>query len=243
VEDSVIALLKEVGLSKEAAKAFLAILRKQPASAADVCREAGIFDSKVYRALEELETRKLLLKQPGTPSRYSTPDPREILRILSDDIAAENEHKLKMAKKVVEWMKPLYEAAAPDSGFELAYIVRGKGTVIRSMSEVIGDARKEVVVLLSDPSIASEVSSSVAKASDRGVTVKLALGGKVRGEAFAALSPKLLDCECNIVVADDAVMASSDGVQGETGHAIVTSDEGMIRMAKGYYEGPGCCVT
>jgi sugar-specific transcriptional regulator TrmB len=242
-EEAILSLMKETGFSKEAAKAFLAVLGKQPATAAEVCKEAGIFDSKVYRALDELESRQLILKQPGTPNRYSTPSPKDVLRALSDDITAERERKLALAERMVERIKPLYEAAAPDSEFELAYIVRGRKAIQRTMEELIGDARKDLVVLLADPTLVSELQATLKKASDRGVTVRLALGRRARSRALSSLQPKLLDCDCNIVVGDGGTMLSTDAVDGEITHAIVTSDDGMIRMAQGYYEGPGCCVS
>jgi len=44
-------------------------------------------------------------------------------------------------------------------------------------------------------------------------------------------------------VVDDSVMISSDMASGEDAHAIVTSDEGTIKIARGYYEGSGYFVT
>jgi len=242
-EEAILSLMKETGFTKEAARAFLAVLGKQPATAADICKEAGIFDSKVYRALDELESRQLILKQPGNPNRYSTPTPRDVLRALSDDIAAEHERKLALARRMVERIKPLYEAAAPDSGFELAYIVRGRKAIIRAIEEVIGESSKDLVVLLADPSLVSDVGPALQKAHDRGVGVRLALGRKASSRELAFMAPKSLDCDCNIIVGDGTTMLSTDAIDGEVTHAIVTSDDGMIRMAQGYYEGPGCCVS
>ncbi|MGA1976045.1 MAG: helix-turn-helix domain-containing protein [Conexivisphaerales archaeon] len=242
-EEPILSLMKETGFTKEAARAFLAVLGKQSATAADICREAGIFDSKVYRALDELESRQLILKQPGNPNRYATPAPRDVLKALSDDITAEHARKLALARRMVERIKPLYEAAAPDPEFELAYIVRGRKAIVRAMEELIGDSKNELVVLLAEPTLVSDVEEALRKASDCGVEVRLALGRRASSRGLASLEPRTLDCDCNIIVGDGVTMLSTDAINGEVTHAIVTSDDGMIRMAQGYYEGPGCCVS
>ena len=67
--------LAELGLTTYEAKVYLALVRREVSSAADVARLAGIPRQRIYDVLASLVQRGLASERPGKPTRYAAVSP------------------------------------------------------------------------------------------------------------------------------------------------------------------------
>lgn len=82
VDNELIRNLMYTGLSEYEARAYLALLGKNPVTAYELAREAGIPTSKVYEVVSRLEAKGMVGVVGGEPGKktYVPMDPREFLR-------------------------------------------------------------------------------------------------------------------------------------------------------------------
>lgn len=100
--------LRDLGLTTYEAQSYLALIRKPNVSATQLCNAAGIPDSKIYFALEELRKKGLVMVSEGIPRHYSALDPKRALAKLRATIAAEYEKRLEKLSHLVTALEPLY---------------------------------------------------------------------------------------------------------------------------------------
>jgi sugar-specific transcriptional regulator TrmB len=239
-QDEIVARLRELGLSSYAARSFVALLGRAPISATGICRLTGIPDSKIYYALEELNAAHLIEPQHGTPTMYRpVPLERAIAHLLQTE-KQRHENRLKLVELLRRKAEPLAKTRAEPGELELAYIVKGKAGIVKRMSTLIDESRKEVIALLDDEHIWNGIKDSLVQARKRRVKVGLALSTKIEGQTRFG-EARRLTCDCNILIADSERLVTVSHVSGAEAYAVVTSDPGMIRISKGYYESPTCC--
>lgn len=243
VEEGIIAKLRELGLSSYAARSFVALLSRAPISATGICKLTGIPDSKIYYALEELDGAQLIEPQHGTPTLYR---PVPLDRAIAHLIRAEkqrHEDRLRLVELLKKQAEPIARNRSEPAEVELAYIVKGKPGIVERMNTLIDQSRKEIIALLCDEHIWSGVKDSLVRAKRRRVKVGLALAANMTETHGRVASGEVrqLTCDCNILIADSERLLTISHLSGEEAYAIVTSDAGMIRISRGYYESPTCC--
>ena len=106
IKAEIVSKLRQLGLSSYGARAFLAVLESQPVSATTICKNTSIPDSKIYYALKELEDKKLIMVQHGTPSTYRTFSSKQILSGLESGIESEYRSKIESARKLEKSLSP-----------------------------------------------------------------------------------------------------------------------------------------
>ncbi len=78
----VIEQLSEIGFSEYAAKAYLALIQKNPATAYEIAKASGVPTSRIYEVLNKLKERGIILpieEENGKPRRYIPQKPEEYL--------------------------------------------------------------------------------------------------------------------------------------------------------------------
>lgn len=244
VRGSIVSGLKGLGFSSYAAKAFVAILENSPVSAGTLCKLTGIPDSKIYFALKELERRKLVVVQHGNPSLYKALDVDEIASNLRNVIESDHKNSISTLERLRKRMEPLAKRASGSVDFELAYIVKGTRNILDKMRDMILESRKEVILLASSEKLLEGLLDSMRQAQRKGADVGIAVNRNLLGfEGLKYFRPlRELTCNCNILIIDSNKMITASGPASDKSYAIVTQDDTMITIGKGYYENPTCCV-
>lgn len=243
LQEAIASKLRGLGISSYAARSLVALLGNAPLSAGQICKATGIPDSKIYYALEELDRAKLVESQHGTPTLYR---PLQFNQMISNLTRAQDEehkrrlHLIELFKKQAE---PLAKARSEPAEVELAYIVKGRRNITERMLAVVDQSRKELVLLISSREIWNGIASGLTQARKRRVRVGIAIAPDLKdAQTLGAFGDiRILDCECNILIADMEKLVTASYVESDDAYAIVTSDKSMIRMSRQYYDDPECC--
>src|SRR5688572_1581991 len=122
--DRIGAMLRDLGLSGNAAGAFCALVRMDRASAGELVLKTGIPDSKIYYALDELAEKGLVEVQEGKPRTYRVVPPKEVEIRLARIVETEYEQRRAATTRLGSLLEPL-RAATKSPSTNVAYIVKG----------------------------------------------------------------------------------------------------------------------
>lgn len=240
VKESLMSKLKTLGLSTNAAKAYLALLSQPSASAGFLCKETGIPDSKIYYALSELSKKGVIVVQGGTPNIYKPLHPKEAINNLKQQLVENLNQKISQADSLADSLSPMFESVEGKEEIELAYVIRGRRNIIRKMKDLISSAKEEIVVFISEEDLLDELNSCIMKANKH-VETKLAVTKKLWKTANLEKlgQPRILACPCNIVISDMKMLITVSSWKDEI--AIMTNEKALMTMSREYYDNPKCC--
>ncbi|MFA5987374.1 MAG: helix-turn-helix domain-containing protein [Candidatus Paceibacterota bacterium] len=78
-------VLKNIGLKESEAKTYLFLMRKSPASIADICRGVSFHRPVAYRALEKLQNMGLVCLSPFKNKKlYAAQDPKNLRELVEE---------------------------------------------------------------------------------------------------------------------------------------------------------------
>jgi sugar-specific transcriptional regulator TrmB len=239
--------LRELGLSSYEAQAYVALIRNPNISAPQLCNEAGIPDSKIYFALEELQKKGLIVVTEGVPRHYVALRPKQALSKLKSLISVEYEAQLDKLNQLTIALEPLYARAERDE-IELAYVVKGFENVLNRMKELVKGAKRELVVFIPNLNIYDQFENLLRDLRRTGVKVRAAVPPaifkKIDRAAFSEIREMSPNCEdCWLAVVDDKTVISSSQWTTERCYAILTQDPALVAMSREYYDSPRCCAT
>lgn len=247
VKAGIVSKLRELGLSSYGARAFLAILENQPVSATSICKNTNIPDSKIYYALKELEDKKLIMVQHGTPSTYRILGSKQPLSGLQSDIESEYRSKIESARNLEKSLEPLIarNSEVNSSDVELAYIVKSFKNIVGKMKEAALQARKEIVFMVADGKLAHDLEDTLEEIKNRHeVSVRIAIVQRLlESKQFKTRlrANRSLLCVCNVMIVDSEKLVSAELGDSEHEYGIVTQNQSMITLMRKSYDNPSCC--
>jgi len=240
IKESIISRFKMLGLSTNAAKAYLALLSRPSTSAGFLCNETGIPDSKIYYALSELSKKGMIIVQEGTPNIYKPLHPKEAINNLKQQLVENLNQMTAQADSLADSLSPMFESVEGREEIGLAYVIRGQRNIIRKMKDLISSAEDEVVVFISEKDLLDELKLSIMKAKKH-VEAKLAITRQLlktmNPEELG--QPRMLVCPCNIVISDMKMLITVSSWKDEV--AIMTNDKALMTVSTEYYANPKCC--
>ncbi len=243
--DRLLSTLRSLGLSAYEASTFYALVTEPGLTAADLCHETGIPDSKIYHTLSELERRGMIAVQKGRPNVFKAQRPEEAMANLKKALEEEHERRLGVADELTTQLSTLYGKVEGRQEMELAYIIRGLRGITSKMNDLILRAQRSLILFIPDTRIWKAVEAAVVNASDRKIKIDLALTENVERKPLLHKlgTVKELDCQCCILVADGRTLLSVTDWSLDRAVAILTQEPTMIRFTKEYYENPNCCKS
>jgi len=244
VEEDLSGNLRELGLSSFAARALVSLLADSPQSAGNMCKATGIPDSKIYYALDELDKAKLIESQRGVPTLYRAADLDQIASNLTRAAEDQHQRRLKSVESFKKRAEPLVKTRSQPGVIELAYVVKGRRNIVERMLSAIEQAKKELVLLVSDEQLWGAIVHELAQAKKRRVRVGIAIAPNLSDtpslNSFADV--RASSCNCDLLIADSEKLVTASHLDSDDAYAIVTSDQTMIRMSRGYFDSPTCCA-
>jgi HTH-type transcriptional regulator, sugar sensing transcriptional regulator len=219
--------LTELGFTEYEAKVYLALLAEYPASGYQISKQAGVPRSMVYEALGRLKTRGAVLE---------TPDERAVLyRPLPPDVLLDNHEQAqrRLVGELRSGLAGLYQGREEDR----VWSIRGREMLLSYARELIGQARREVYLVLDDSDLTALEANLVA-AHNRGVEVSAVLTGEGSlsvGEIVRhpPLESQLHELSGTLVVAVDSqeVLVAADRGEREM-TATVTRNRNLVLITR-----------
>ncbi len=160
------AALRELGFTDYEARAYAALATKQPATAYEIAKVAGLPRANVYAALRNLETRGAIQPVTESPVRYVPVNPQQFFRRIQRSTAG-------LCDDVVQAMQR--SAKAEESAY--VWIFRGEAEVHAKLMDMIEGAR-EHIWLKAPVALVEPYAGVLAAAARRGVVIRLIVFGK-----------------------------------------------------------------
>lgn len=228
--NDIILKLTQFGFSTYEAKAYLALLQKNPAIGYEVSKIAKIPTAKIYETLTSLKNKGAILSSSSEPVQYCPIDPKVLLQ----RIYKEFDEKMESLNGLLTNIAPL-----PD--VDLTWNLSGYQTIIEKIANVIQNARKDLLVSLW-PQEAKKVREHLLSAEHRGVQVIVGIFGEynpgcihtINLESCGVSSQQRLGKRLNVAACDSnevviGEMAETDnetlGIWASTPCIILTAKE------------------
>jgi sugar-specific transcriptional regulator TrmB len=245
-------ILKQLGFSTHAARAFLAVSNDPLIPASIICEKTGIKDTRIYYALRELEEHGLLIRKEGNPNAFASQNLKKVRESLIQLL--EKEHETKIAR-VTRLQEILGYFSLKNSQFsddlEIQFVVRGFEKVKNRVVNLLRTVEREIVVCLWNEDVFSALREELTSlVSVNGIELKLALGPYLKKmeqdrqkNFLVTLTRKDLISEHNIVIIDNKKMItmirSAVNCWGPPQwSAIITEDPKMVALGTSYFENP-----
>ncbi|MGD2105618.1 MAG: helix-turn-helix domain-containing protein [Anaerolineae bacterium] len=160
MEGETVERLVELGFSEYEAKAYLALLKENPATGYHVSKVSSVPRSMIYEVLGKLTARgaAMELRKEGK-TQYAPIPPTEFL----DQVHLEHE-------ELVTTLKDNLEGLGKTSDLEYVWNIEGHDNVMAKAREMINGAQKSIYTAVL-PSTFPLLKSALEEAADRGVRV------------------------------------------------------------------------
>ena len=220
----------ELGFSSYEAKAYFALLRKNPVIGYEVSKIARIPTSKIYETLTSLKNKGAIISSSSEPVYYSPVDPEILLKKIKYGFVT-NIDDLETQLKQVQ----------PIPNIDITWNLPGYQTVIEKIIDVIKNA-SDFLLLSVWPEEASVIKEHIIRAENRGVKVIAGVFGDcdigckktINIETCGATSKKRLGKHLTVVVRDskEVVISEIGGVEDTIG--VWANTDCIVLTAKEY---------
>ncbi|HDN01666.1 MAG TPA: TrmB family transcriptional regulator [Candidatus Bathyarchaeota archaeon] len=173
LKERTIEKLMELGLSRNEAKAYIALIELGVSSPLDIAAASGIPVSKIYYVLSELEKKGIIEVHQSKPKLYRAIDLTRALDILIERYLEAK----KDAMKLIEMLS----ARGRKANTKTLWIVRGRKNIINRIKYLIKNANESLIAASTD-NILLLLAKNIRQAISRGVNVTL-VSYKTRDEA------------------------------------------------------------
>jgi sugar-specific transcriptional regulator TrmB len=176
--DEVVERLERLGIPRNEAKLYVALLGTPRATAAELGAISGVPQSKIYAALRSLESKGFALALGGQVARFRAVESKIALRGWVEHRVHEREFASDADNRVAgELLEILPEGESSNGGLTPAYIeaVSGKARIAAVSERLLRSARKRIVMVQQPPYFQgpSKWNKLELKAVRRGVDVRV----------------------------------------------------------------------
>jgi sugar-specific transcriptional regulator TrmB len=233
--------LREIGLTEYESLAYLALVKSGELTAGEVSGSTSIPYSKVYSVLDGLERKGWVEIKGGRPRHYYPRSPVEALR--AERLRQENRFE-QYRELIVSELLPLYERREIREKPEI-WIIRGIENVASTIGEILGRAKREVMVALPriPPELFKMVFPSLESLRDKRVDVLLltAMDALVSVKNFLTHIAEVRVREEMfgggvVVDGQETILFLGKDVAEEQNLAIWSDHIGLTMVAKIYFE-------
>ncbi|MFQ6607371.1 MAG: TrmB family transcriptional regulator [Fidelibacterota bacterium] len=225
-ERAIIDILGDLGLSVNAAKAYLALLKKNPATGYEISADSGIPRSAIYSVLNKLKVTNMVNEIGTGPRKFVPLAPSSLL-----------EHLARVNEERIDSLKSAFDSLDIDEEAFDFWHLHGYKNLILKMREGIRGAEEKVFTSLWNREY-SEVVGELKNAADRGIEVVVFSFSKLEQPIGKVISYSLEEKELRrfwnpkvIMVVDlkTAIMGSASTKQNN--RAIWTNNEAITEIA------------
>ncbi|MCD6208844.1 MAG: hypothetical protein J7J67_01460 [Thermoproteales archaeon] len=165
VEEKIIERLLKLGLTKNEAKAYVALLELEVASPLEIAEYAEIPISRVYFVLSSLSKKGFVESQRGRPKLYRAISPRIALRLLKEKYIKTQEEVLNLINGL-KFRNRMIET-------KTFWIIKGRKNIIERVRSLIASSSVELMIATKDRTIIVDLARYIQNAVKRRVNVYL----------------------------------------------------------------------
>lgn len=158
-ERAIIALMKDIGFTGNEAKAYIGLLKQQPATGYEVAARSGVPRSAIYNVLKKLESNGLANAVHHKPTRYVALPPDQLHTLMKE----------RFTSRINDLKEALDDLTGPVET-ELLWQIQGYRSVMDKARGLIGRS-KELVSIALWAREAEVLRDALIEAEERGVRV------------------------------------------------------------------------
>jgi sugar-specific transcriptional regulator TrmB len=180
-----IELLQQLGLKEYEAKSFVALARRESATAKEISEDSEVPRTRVYDAIRVLESKGLVEIQHSSPKVFRAVPIDEAV----DTLRTEYVDRASSLQDALHGLEPPNEAPTEEVSHEVWSLAGEQGITSRT-TELIDDADDEVVLVIGHEStVTDRLAEALEDTQRRGVEVVVgAVSETLRGTVAAELS-------------------------------------------------------
>ena len=237
-EDSTVARLVEIGLTRTEAKVYVALLRGE-ADAKGLSERSGVPYSKIHTVLARLIRKSLVEDRGGRPSVYATKKPSEGLLDYKRSVVVDLETKLKGAEEALADLE-----TARDSEKSDIWIIKNQEDILRRAYETLNNAEEEVKLALpvAPDWVVAALTSVLMRLKSEKISLRLLLTHDFPADDLKKLSNlanvKLRDKMFGggIIVDNDEALLFIGSTGTAINLAIWSNHIGLVQVARTYFD-------
>lgn len=219
-------------------KVWLALLSKGIASAGDIAKISRVPRSRTYDVLENLEKKGFAIEKLGKPIMYMGVKPKGILERLKTNVKKDAEERLNFLTNIKETeeflaLEEMYKnSEEPVKKEELPLSLKGKEAVSGYIKELIGKAKKELIICNDAENVKSKVKvfkKTIDFLKKSNIAIKIALFGdnEIIDELSGIFGLKIKKVDANakfFIVDKSEVLFYLSKDQDEESAILITSE-------------------
>lgn len=235
--DQLLNLMTIAGLSQPQARVYLELVKMKESTASDLCKAAGVKDSRVYSILNELEQFGLVMVQMSTPKLYMVVPLTEGLHNLQERLDNDFNKKKDAIKELNLRLTPLFESIVfiPSA---IAFIIKGRKNVINKIHHELSKVEKEILIRFPNYDLYFEFEPTLLELQETGIEISAGLCQfsikKLKEESRRIPELPLIICkkccDCFYLMIDQNYLLSVSNWNSTNVYAIWTSDTSLINI-------------
>jgi sugar-specific transcriptional regulator TrmB len=144
--------LVQLGLTSYESKAYLALMRRDSATAADVARLARLPRQRIYDVLATLVQKGLVSQRPGQPAKYSAVSPEFAIERLLLNRRQELDRLERESGELLETLTPAYAAGRRERDpLDYIEVLRDQAAINERFGQLQEGIEREIVVFTKPP--------------------------------------------------------------------------------------------
>jgi sugar-specific transcriptional regulator TrmB len=144
--------LVQLGLTSYESKAYLALMRRDSATAADVARLARVPRQRIYDVLATLVQKGLVSQRPGQPAKYSAVSPEFAIERLLLNRRQELDRLERESGELLETLGPAYAAGRRERDpLDYIEVLRDQTAINERFGQLQEGIQREILVFTKPP--------------------------------------------------------------------------------------------
>lgn len=139
--------LVSLGLNEQQARAYLALLDVETATANELAKTSRVPRAKLYEVLETLGRRGLLETIPDSPQRFRANPLTAYYDTRVDELRSEERQLKRTIGDLMVQLLPKPRDAAQESERDFVLIARGRGALVSNCKQLVERAERRILVL------------------------------------------------------------------------------------------------
>ena len=232
--------LMEVNLTRNEARAYIALLPLESATANKLVGKTGIADSKIYRIMDNLQKKGLIILQEGVPKKYIAIHPIEAMENLRTIYKTEYTNKMTSIDKLVGLLVPIYQDH--EESPKIAYIIKGKTNIFNHAKRLIDEATLSITLMMPNDEVFYPLEKSINQAVKRISSLSLGFFHQKIPTIQFPFDYQVISCNCFFLIVDNKILLTISNWNTNHWHAIWTTETSLLEVSQGYFSSPACCA-
>lgn len=145
MNDELLMYLKEIGLSKYEACAYLCLLRRGVSTAQEISDGSNVPQPRVYDALDELSKKGFVDIQPGRPKKFGPVDPNAAIERFCEFKQRQNDEELARVHHIGDrFADEVEDEHVPPKRSEICWTYSNRHHILDKLAELTTSANSEI---------------------------------------------------------------------------------------------------